>query len=168
MKSNAKIRGVLRWAVIDKDGKVKTRGENHNIVTDEGDALIADLMSDSPARTKVDNTNGHIQVGTGWTGTTPKANEVVNTATGTPKVMSAGYPQLKGSFGAADDNVVQYRALFAAGDLDATGIDEAALLNHATPASADCQAYAQITPAVDVTTSDSLQVDWELTILGGE
>ena len=166
MKSNAKIKGVLRWAVIDKDGNVKTRGENHNIVTDEGDALIADLMSDSPARTKVDNTNGHIQVGTGWTGTTPKGNEGVNTATGSPKGMSAGYPQLKGSFGATDDNVVQYRALFAAGDLNATGIDEAAILNHATPGSADCLAYAEIDPAVDVTTSDSLQVDWEITILG--
>lgn len=166
MKSNAKIKGVLRWAVIDKDGKVKTRGENHNIVTDEGDALIADLMSESPARTKVDNTNGHIQVGTGWTGTATKTNEVVNTATGSPKVMSTGYPQLKGSFGAADDNVVQYRSLFGAGDLNANGIDEAALLNHATPASADCLAYAQINPAVDVTSTDSLQVDWEITILG--
>ena len=166
MKSNAKIKGVLRWAVIDKDGNVKTRGENHNIVTNQGDAMIADLMSQTPARTKVDNTNGHIQVGTGWTGTTPKANEVVNTATGLPKVMSATYPLRKGAFGATDDNVVQYRALFAAGDLNVTGIDEAALLNHATPASADCLAYAQITPAVNVTTSDSLQVDWELTILG--
>ena len=166
MKSNIAIKGCLKWAVIDKDGAVTQKGENHNIVTDEGDAMIADLMSQSPARTKVDNTNGHIQVGTNWTGTTPKANEVVNTATGSPKVMSASYPQLKGSFGATDDNVVQYRALFAAGDLDATGIDEAALLNHATPASADCLAYAQITPAVDVTTSDSLQIDWEITITG--
>ena len=166
MKSNIEIKGCLRWAVIDKDGVVTQKGENHNIVTDQGDAMIADLMSQSPARTKVDNTNGHIQVGTGWTGTTPKANEVVNTATGSPKVMSATYPLRKGSFGAADDNVVQYRALFAAGDLNANGIDEAALLNHATPASADCLAYAQIDPAVDVASTDSLQVDWEITITG--
>ena len=166
MKSNAKIKGVLRWAVRDKDGNVKAQGENHNIVTNEGDAMIADLMSQTPARTKVDNTNGHIQVGTGWTGSTPKDNEVVNTATGSPEGMSAGYPQLKGEFGATDDNVVQYRALFAAGELDANGIDEAALLNHATPASADCLAYAQINPAVDVASTDSLQVDWEITITG--
>ena len=166
MKSNAKIKGVLRWAVRDKDGNVKASGENHNVVTDEGDAMIADLMAETPARTKVDETNGHIQVGTGWTGTTPKGNEGVNTATGIPHAMSAGYPQLKGSFGAADDNVVQYRALFDAGDLDATGIDEAALLNHVTPASADCLAYAQINPAVDVASTDSFQVDWEITITG--
>lgn len=166
MNSNSRITGVLRWAVIDKDGHVTQSGENHNVVTDEGDAMIADLMAQTPARTKVDNTNGHIQVGTGWTGTATKANEVVNTATGSPKIMSSGYPQQKGSFGAADDNVVQYRSFFTAGDLDETGIDEAALLNHATPASADCLAYAQITPAVDVASTDSLQVDWEITILG--
>lgn len=166
MKSNIEIRGCLKWAVIDKDGVVTQKGENHNIVTSEGDALIADLLSESPSRVKVDNTNGHIQVGTGWTGTTPKNNEEVNTPSGSPKEMSSTYPVLKGAFGDADDNVVQYRALFAAGDLDDTGIDEAALLNNATPASADCLAYAEITPAVDVTTSDSLQIDWEITILG--
>jgi hypothetical protein len=139
---------------------------NHNIVTDEGDALVADLMSMTPARVKLDNTNGFIQVGTGWTGVTPKTNTVVNTATGTPEVMDATYPKQKGAFSAADDNVTQYRATFEAGDLNITGIDEAALLNNVTPASADCLAYAQITPAVDVTTADTLQVNWEITFLG--
>ena len=53
-----------------------------------------------------------------------------------------------------------------AGDLAAVGIDEAALLNHVTPATADCLAYAQISPAVDVGASDTLEVTWELTFLG--
>lgn len=166
MKSNIAIKGRLRWQVISKDGVVTQEGENHNIVTDQGDAIIADLMAQTPVLVKLDNTNGHIQVGTGWTGTGAKANEVVNIATGTPKVMSSGYPDLKGAFGAADDNVVQYRSLFAAGDLDATGINEVALLNNVVPASADCLAYAQIDPPVNVTLSDSLQIDWEITILG--
>lgn len=139
---------------------------NHNIVTDEGDALIADIMANTPAKTKVDNTNGYIEVGTGWTGTTPKANASCNTPTGNPEVMDATYPKLKGSFGAADDNVTQYRATFEAGDLNASGIDEAALINNSTAASAECLAYAQINPSVDVTTADTLQVDWEITFLG--
>lgn len=166
MNNTLKISGCLKWLVRDKHGQVKAQGENHNIVTEEGDAMIADLMAETPARAKVDNTNGHIQVGTGWTGTTPKGNEGVNTATGSPSSMATNYPQTVGAFGAADDNVVHYRAVFSAGDLDANGINEAALLNHGTPGSADCLAYAEIDPAVDVTTSDTLQIDWEITFTG--
>lgn len=182
-KDKSKVKGKLTVKVFGPDGSIKRRPQNliqrllglqgspmisvnHNIVTDEGDALIADIMSQTPARTKVDNTNGHIQVGTGWTGTTPKGNAGVNTITGSAEVMDATYPKQKGAFGAANDNVTQYRATFEAGDLNVTGIDEAALVNHATPASADCLAYAEITPAVDVTTADTLQVDWEITFLG--
>lgn len=139
---------------------------NTNIVTDQGDALIADLMQETPAQTKVDNTNGHITVGTGWTGTTPKQNDAVNTPTGSPEVMDATYPKTKGTFGNADDNVVQYRSTFEAGDLDENGIDEAGLGNNAVEASGDNLGYGEISPAVDVSTSDTLQVDWELTILG--
>ena len=141
-------------------------GVNHNIVTDQGDALVADLMSETPTQTKVDNTNGHIAVGTGWTGVTPKQNEVVNTPTGSPEVMDATYPKQKGAFGVADDNVTQYRATFEAGDLNQVGIDEAGLGNNAVEASGDNLAYGEITPAVDVGSSDTLQVDWELTFLG--
>jgi hypothetical protein len=183
IRNRSKIKGKLTVTVFDSNGDIKLRepnlfqrllglpgskmvSTNHNIVTDEGDAMVADIMSQTPARTKVDNTNGYVSVGTGWTGTTPKANQTCNTATGTPKVMSATYPKQKGTFAAANDNVTQYRCLFAAGDLNATGINEAALLNNVTPASADCLAYAQITPAVNMTASDTLQVDWELTYLG--
>ena len=182
-RDKSRIRGKMSWTVYDKNGNVKMhknsrarallglperpmQGVNHNIVTNQGDALIADLMSQTQARTKVDNTNGFIAVGTGWTGTTPKTNEAVNTPTGSPDGMESGYPQLKGAFGAADDNVTQYRAIFAAGTLTATGIDEAGLGNNATEASGDNLAYAQISPSVDVAVTDTLQVDWELTFLG--
>ena len=148
----------LRWML----------GFNHNIITNQGDALIADQMSQTPTQTKVDNTNGYITVGTGWTGVTPKTNEAVNTpATGSPtQAMEATYPKQKGAFGAADDNVTQYRTIFAAGELNATGIDEAGLGNNATEASGDNLSYGEITPTVDVTVADTLQVDWEHTYLG--
>lgn len=138
---------------------------NYNIVTDEGDAMVADLCAQTPARTKVDNTNGYIEVGTGYVSES-KAATSCTTPTGSPEVMDATYPVLKGSWGAANDNVTQYRSTFEAGDLNATGIDEAALLNGATATTADCLAYAQINPAVNVTTSDTLEVTWELTFTG--
>ncbi len=182
-KDKSKIKGKVTLTVFGPDGNIKRRPQNffqklfslpgslivvvnHNIVTDEGDALVADIMSQTPARTKVDNTNGYIQVGTGWTGTTPKANTVLNTPSGNPEVMDATYPKQKGSFGAANDNVTQYRSTFEAGDLNVTGIDEVGLGNNSAPASWDLLAYAQVTPTVDVATTDTLQVDWEISYLG--
>jgi len=182
LKSKSLIKGLVRATVFGPDGKVKRFPqtwwqkllklpgrlmivENHNIVTDEGDALVADHMSETDARTIVDNTNGYIEVGTGFT-SEAKSKTSCDTPTGSPEVMDATYPKLKGSWGAANDNVVQYRATFEAGDLNATGIDEAALINGSVAATSDCLAYAQITPAVNVSSSDTLQVDWELTFTG--
>jgi hypothetical protein len=137
--------------------------EIHNIVTDQGDALIADLMSETPARTKVDNTNGYIEVGTAYSATGAKAQTGCHTATGSRHGMEATYPKQKGSFGAANDNVVQYRAIWAAGTLEAT-INEASMHNAST--SGDCLSYGQVSPAAAVQLTDTLQIDWELTFLG--
>lgn len=161
MKESVAIRGVLRWAVVGEDGRVRCSGENHNIITNQGDALIADLLAETPARGKVNNTNGRISVGTGWTGVSTKTNTGVNTGTGSPQALEATYPRLKGAFGAADDNVVQYRAVFSAGSLNASGIDEVSLGN-----GTDNLAYAQVNPNVNVGLSDTLQIDWEITVLG--
>lgn len=177
-----KITGKVKFTVRDKDGNIKRfepkwwqnvfnlQGslmivETNNIVTDEGDALIADQMSETPAKTKVDNSNGYIEVGTGFVSEI-KSRTSCTTPTGSPKGMEATYPKLKGSFGAANDNVTQYRCLFTAGLLNASGIDEAALMNNAVAASGECLAYAEISPALNITTFDTLQVDWEITYVG--
>lgn len=182
LKAKMKIKGKVKFTVRDKDGKIKRfdpkwwqqvfnlQGslmivETNNIITDEGDALIADLMAQTPARTKVDNSNGYIEVGTGFVSEI-KSRTTCTTPTGSPKGMEATYPKLKGAFGVADDNVVQYRCLFTAGLLSASGIDEAALLNNAVAGSANSLAYAQITPSLNITIADTLQVDWEITLLG--
>ena len=153
-----------REKVYREHGKVISVS-THNIVTDEGDAMIADLMAETPARTKVDSTNGHIEVGTGWTGSGTKQNTSCNTPTGNPEPMDATFPKLKGSWGNTDDNVVQYQVVFEVNDLNANGINEAALINNASAGSADCLSYGQL-PVADVTIVDSLKVKWELTILG--
>jgi hypothetical protein len=182
MIDRIKIKGKVTVQVFDKHGKLKRRSpgflrrlfglpgqfciqEFHNIVTREGDALIADALLSSPAKTKVTSSNGYIQVGTGWTGNSTKTNTRCNTATGSMKALDSGYPALNATWGNTGDTTVTYRATFAAGNLNANGINEACLLN-GDSSSANCLAYAQITPSVNVTSSDTLQILWEITILG--
>ena len=182
INSKGKVRGMVTVTVRDCNGKIKyyKNGfwrkllnlperpmifKHHNTITNQGDGLIADLLISNPTQNKVDATNGYMRVNTGWTGSTPKSNTTVNTATGTYKKLDTGFPKIKGTFGATNGNVVLYRASFAAGDLNANGINEVALMNGNT-AAAKCLAYAQITPSVNVTSADSLQIDWQITVSG--
>jgi hypothetical protein len=182
MKDRLRVKGLVTVRVLDKDGKVKRRAPTwfrrllrlpgrameqrfHNIVTREGDALIADALLASPAKTKVTSSAGYIQAGTGWTGNSVKTNTRCNTATGSIQLLDSGYPALKAGWGNTGDTTVAYRATFAAGSLNANSINEACLLN-GNGSSANCLAYAQITPAVNVTSADTLQILWEITILG--
>jgi hypothetical protein len=182
MKDRIRIRGKVTIQVFDEHGKLKRRSpgffrrlfglggkimfqEYHNIVTREGDALIADALLASPTKTKVSSSSGYIQVGTGWTGNSTKANTRCNAATGSMKALDSGYPALTAAWGNTGDTTLTYRATFAAGALNVNNVNEACLLN-GNGTSANCLAYAQITPSVNVTSSDTLQVLWEITILG--
>ena len=182
MKDRIRIKGNVTVQVFDQHGKLKRQSpgllrrlfglqgrllffEFHNIVTREGDALIADALLASPTRTKVTSSNGFIQVGTGWTGNSTKTNTRCNTSTGSMRTLDSGYPALKAAWGSSGDTTVTYRATFAAGTLNANGINEACLLN-GNAAGSNCLAYAQINPSVNVTSSDTLQILWEITILG--
>jgi hypothetical protein len=182
MKECIKVKGTVTVRVLDRDGNIKRRSpgwfgrllrlrgrpceqRHHNIVTREGDALIADALLASPNKGKVTSASGYIQVGTGWTGNSTKTNTRCNTATGSMKLLDSGYPALKAAWGSTGDTTITYRATFAAGSLAANGINEACLLN-GNSGTANCLAYAQINPAVNVTSSDTLQILWEITILG--
>ena len=182
MKDRIRIRGNVTIQVFDCNGKLKRRSpgiirrlfglrgkflvqEFHNIVTREGDAMIADALLVTPVKTKVSSSAGFIQVGTGWTGNSTKTNSRCNTPTGSMKALDANYPVLNAAWGNTGDNVLTYRATFEAGALNANGINEAVLLN-GNGAGANCLAYAQINPSVNVTSSDTLQILWEITILG--
>jgi hypothetical protein len=182
MKDRIRIKGRVTVQVFDSNGKLKRKSpgllrrllglqgrlmeyKHHNIVTREGDALIADALLGTQMKVKVLYGGGCIQVGTGWTGNSPKNNTRCNTPTGPLYSLEAGYPALKAAWGNTGDTTVVYRATFEAGTLNANGINEACLLNGASPA-ANCLAYAQITPSVNVTSSDTLQILWEITILG--
>jgi hypothetical protein len=182
MRDSIKIKGMVTVRVLDKDGNIKRRVPgvfkrllripgrlmescHHNIVTREGDALIADALLAAPTKTKVSSSAGFIQVGTGWTGNSAKTNTRCNTATGSMKALDSGYPALKAAWGATGDTTLTYRATFAAGALNVNGINEVCLLNGNATASISL-AYAQITPVVNITSSDTLQILWEITLLG--
>ena len=182
MIDRIRIKGLVTVQVFDSNGKLKRHRpsllrrffrlqgklmvqEFHNIVTRQGDALIADALLASPTRAKVTSSTGFIQVGTGWTGNSVKTNTRCNNPTGTMRALDSGFPALKAAWGNTGDTTVTYRATFSAGALNANGINEACLLNGNVAAS-HCLAYAQITPTVNVTSSDTLQVLWEITILG--
>jgi hypothetical protein len=182
MIDRIKAKGRVTVQVFDCTGKLKRRSpglirrlfrlqgqfmvyEIHNIVTRQGDALIADALLPIPARLKISSSNGFIQVGTGWTGNSTKTNTRCNTPTGSMGQLDNGYPVLSAAWGNTGDTTVMYRATFPAGALNANGINEACLLNGSS-SSADCLAYAQLTPTTNVTSSDTLQVLWEITILG--
>ncbi|GHV82257.1 hypothetical protein AGMMS49991_08150 [Spirochaetia bacterium] len=182
MKDHIKVKGMVTVRVFDQDGNIKRRVPGffgkllrlrgrpmeqrfHNIVTREGDALIADALLASPAKAKVTSSSGYIQVGTGWTGNSTKSNKRCNTSTGSMKALDSGYPALKAAWGNTGDTTLIYRATFAAGSLNVNGINEACLINGNAAASISL-AYAQITPVVNVTSSDTLQIQWEITILG--
>ena len=182
MKDRIRIKGMVTVRVLDKNGNVKRlvpgwfrwllklpgrfmEFKHHNIVTREGDALIADALLASPTKTKITSSSGFIQIGTGWTGNSTKTNTRCNTPTGSMKALDSSYPALKATWGNTGDTTITYRVTFAAGALAANGINEACLLN-GNGSTANCLAYAQITPSVNVTASDTLQVLWEITILG--
>ncbi|QEN06792.1 hypothetical protein EXM22_01845 [Oceanispirochaeta crateris] len=181
MKERLGTKGRVRVRVLSPDGRIKRSKPGlfrrilgfpgklndftfHNVVTTYGDALLANLAVGG-GMTAVDSANGHIEVGTGWTGLSPKDNTGgCNTPTGTRQGMDNDYPATKGTLGESADDKACYRATFPAGSLDATGINEAALMNASS--SGICLAYAQITPEVNIGANDILQIDWEITFYG--
>jgi len=174
------IRGKVTAIVYDKDGNIKRRKPNfyqklrglpgdpmvsinHNLVTNEGDAVFAQSLATTPGIDLPTNANAQIGVGTGYTSTT-KGTTGLTTPTGSYEAMDATYPLQKGAFGAANDNVLVFKSTFEAGDLDSSGIDEVALRNSSS--NDHNIAYAEITPAISVTTADTLAITWEMTFLG--
>ena len=182
MHAKLRIKGMVRVCVIGPDGKIKRHepswwrrvlglqgklmlSRRHNTVTRQGEGLIADLLLAAPTKTKITSASGYIQLGTGWTGNSVKTNTRCNASTGSMEALDSGYPVTNAVFGSTGDNVLTYRASFEAGKLNANGINEACLLNGNT-AGAISLAYAQITPAANVTSVDTLQVDWQITFTG--
>ena len=169
------IKGRMSWVVRDEHGNVKKYKRtflqklfgspeymdwyNKNLVTSIGDALIADLMQETPEKDKLDSTNAQIGVGTGWTESV-KGTDALVTQVGSNEVVDAG-PETEGAWGAANDGVIVYVSTFEAGDVTSADLDEALLSN-----GTDTMAYARIDPAITVAAADTLAITWKITYLG--
>jgi len=159
-------KGLVTVKLYDKNGIIKSETQNHNIITAQGDSYIADLLSLTPARQKINATNCFVVVGTGYTGLANKTQTWVNTQTGSPQAVTTAYPQLAASWGNTGSNILNFSFTFAVGSLSVTGINEAALVSANTQSgSTTCLAYVPVS-STNVSISDSLQITWSIQFLG--
>ncbi len=177
MKSGIKAKGQIRVLVVGKDGEIKKYPrsfwrkllglpaklmfvKNHNTITVQGEKLLADWMLGVPTKPRITDATGFIQVGTGWTGTSPKQNTRCNTPFTTMQQISTEFPELTEA-----ENGVMYKAVFPADFFLTRTLNEICLLNGNTEL-AECLAYAELSPAVPITSSDTLTIEWDIAFEG--
>jgi hypothetical protein len=166
MVEHLSISGRVEIIKYDELGNIEKQ-IFHNVVTTQGSQLIADSLTLTPVRQKIDSTHGFMVLGTGWTGTNPAANSWVNTQVGNAHALYTNYPQLQSPWGQANGNVVLYRAVFPAGSINAVNINEVALTTaSASNTNTSCLAYAQITPPVTMSLFSTLEILWYISIVG--
>jgi hypothetical protein len=173
MKSGIKAKGQIRVLVVGKDGEIKKYQrsfwrrlfglpakmmfvKNHNTITVQGEKLLANWMLGVPTKPRITDATGFIQVGTGWTGNSPKQNTRCNTPFSTMQQISTGFPELTQT-----ENGVVYKAVFPTGFFNTRTLNEICLLNGNTE-QAECLAYAELNPAVPITSYDTLTIEWEI------
>ena len=117
-------------------------------------------MGGEQENTIITSVNGYMQLGTGWTGNSPKKNSRCNKAIALQKIDS-GFPHISND----SENIIVYQATFIPGTIEATDINEVVLLNK-NSTTADCLAYAQLVPKVTMTILDSIAIEWSIQISG--
>lgn len=140
-----KLKGRVGIVVKDKNGKVKEKREETNLVVDTGLDYIASRMKDATATAMT-----HMGLGTGTT-----AAAAGDTDLGT----------LAGSREALDSttvtsNAINYVCNFEANDVTGA-ITEAGIFNAASAGTMLCRV---VFSPVTLTSTDSISVDWTVTI----
>ena len=167
MESKTGITSKILYRVYDEFSNLKQEIIGHNIITTQGDQYLADLMSLTPTRTKITQGSGFLVLGTGFSGVNIKNNSWVNTQVGDPQPLDVTFPKVKGTWGGTNGNITQYQFTFPQGSLNISGINEAVIVSAILQGpTTSCLAYAQISPVVNMSSSDSLVVLWEVQNLG--
>jgi hypothetical protein len=142
-------KGRLLVELFGPDGKKKDERQINNLMTNVGEAHIADQLASAPDESAM----SHMAIGTGTTAPTS-----ANTALEFPIDRNALTSRTQGSAG--DDNDIIYVGDWAAGD--GTGaITEAGILN--SSASGTLLARATFA-AINKGASDTLKITWTVTI----
>lgn len=131
----------------------------NNLVTNLGDALIAQALIETRTETPINNANGEIGLGTNYS-TATKTSSTLGTQVGTYATMDSGYPAVGGAWAASGDNIIHYYATFATGSLAAVDINEALLTNGTYGA-----AYTNVNTTT-VESTDTIQIRWSWIPLG--
>lgn len=140
-----KLKGRVGIVVKDENGKIKEKREETNLVVDTGLDYIASRMKDATATAMT-----HMGLGTGTT-----AAAAGDTDLGT----------LAGSREALDsttvtDNTINYVCNFEANDVTGA-ITEAGIFNAASAGTMLCRV---VFSPVNLTSTDSISVDWTITL----
>jgi len=163
----AEDRAILKGEVIaelrDKDGNLKQRQVNHNLVTGQGDKFAAKAIFTAAYAT------WGMKLGTATTAASKS---------GAGSFIAAG-DYISGSAQALDnstpkagvtDDIVQFRRLWAAGEGTSTTINRVAIVDNTTDAGeADATKTYSISvfaSTINKGASDTLTVTWNVTYLG--
>jgi|TARA_R110000744_G_scaffold258635_1_gene373908 hypothetical protein len=145
INETVKLKGDLVITVLDKDGKVKERREEKNLIVSAGLTFICSRMANATA-----GVMSHMAVGSGTT--TPAAS---NTDLGT--VLGAREPLDSTT---ASSNTVTYVSSFEAGE--GTGaVTEAGLFNAASSGTMLCRT---VFPVVNKGANDTMAITWIITL----
>ena len=145
INETVKLKGDLVITVLDKDGKVKERREEKNLIVSAGLTFICSRMANATA-----GVMSHMAVGSGTT--TPAAS---NTDLGT--VLGAREPLDSTT---ASSNTVTYVSSFEAGE--GTGaVTEAGLFNAASSGTMLCRT---VFPVVNKGANDTMAITWTITL----
>jgi hypothetical protein len=140
-----KLQGDLVITVTDKDGKVKERREEKNLIVSAGLTFICSRMANATA-----GVMSHMAVGSGTT--TPAAAD-----TNLQSVLGAREP-LDSTVASA--NTVTYVSSFEAGE--GTGaVTEAGIFNAATAGTMLCRT---VFPVVNKGANDTMAITWTITL----
>ena len=142
---NLKLKGRVGIVVKDKDGKVKETREENNLVVDTGLDYIASRMKDATATVM-----SHMGLGTGT---------VAASAGDTDLGALAGSREALDST-TVTDNTINFVCNFEANDVTGA-ITEAGIFNAASAGTMLCRV---VFSAVNLTSIDSISVDWTITL----
>lgn len=142
-------KGTLLVQLFDKDGKLKEERKIQNLMTNAGEAHIADQLASSQDESAM----SHMAIGTGTTDPTSAQTALVNELD-----RNALTSRTQGAGG--DDNDVIYVGDWAAAD--GTGaIAEAGIFNSSAAGTMLCRStFATINKGA----SDTLKITWTVTI----
>ena len=146
LNDTLKLKGRVGIVVKDKDGKVKETRDVNNLVVNDGLNFIASRMVGTSQ-----NVMSHMALGTGTTAAAASQTALVS-QTGSRETID-GTPSVSGG-------TVNYDCAFEANDVTGA-ITEAGIFNAATGGDMLCRV---VFSPVNLTSTDSISVDWTITL----